>query len=169
MPPPTCTHSLIRDMEMETARNNARAHLALLGDNLADSLADDRGLPLTHQMESQLQALEHHANDRIALCRRVRDNDPCADLQAVEVAVEEAVAEFCAGKAAMYTRLAQEHGERQTARVYDELGGAERLPRAYLDILYETWDVVELEEGAQDGGPGRGELEEEPVVVASMV
>lgn len=55
-------------------------------------------------------------------------------------------------------KLAHEHGEKQVEQVYHQLGAGDRLPMAYLEILHETWDVVELDD-----------LDEEPVVVSSVV
>ena len=57
--------------------------------------------------------------------------------------------------------------------MYNGLGVDDHLPMAYLEFLHETWDVVELEEGTQVGeyncGQVGDDLDEEPVVVASMV
>lgn len=61
--------------------------------------------------------------------------------------------------------MVREHGERQAAKVFKKLGVQDRLPKAYVDFLHETWDVV----GDAEASHMREGLDEEPVIVSSIV
>ena len=49
--------------------------------------------------------------------------------------------------------------------MFKKLGVQDRLPKAYVDFLHETWDVV----GDEEGSHMREGLDEEPVIVSSIV
>ncbi|KAL2019408.1 hypothetical protein VTK56DRAFT_9699 [Thermocarpiscus australiensis] len=121
--------------------------LTLLGDNIDDGLL----VLLTNKIEAQLEELERQADKRIRFFRRIC-NDPLVYRPVREAAadsIENVVYEYRQKKDMLYKKLAQEHGEKQAKRVHAQLDLGNRLPSVYLEIIHETWDVVEREEGAQ--------------------